>query len=84
MSIQRFLNFLPGQKDYAALHALVTFYTNDQFRFKIQLSLRAADVPATYLGKSKLGWTSWMRKSPAKHKKQIIISEQNFKFVRTA
>ena len=84
MPIQKFLSFLPEGKNYAALQSLVKFYTNDQFQFRIQLSLRADDVPATYLSKSKLGWTSWMRKSPVTSKKKITVTGLNSKFVRTA
>ena len=64
-----FSDFLPGAPGLAELHALVRFYTNDEWAWQLRLLLRDAEMPRTRLGgpgeKSQLGWTSWLGAPPA-------------------
>ncbi len=73
LSLQKFNEFLPANKKHAALTDLVKFYTNDQFKFCIRLSLKAEEVPSVRLGKSILGWTSWMKSKPRKRSVVVAI-----------
>jgi type VI secretion system protein ImpH len=61
LGMREFLRFLPGARSLAALTALVRHYTGDEFEWDLQLLLRAAEVPATRLGRQgRLGLTSWL------------------------
>jgi type VI secretion system protein ImpH len=57
-----FSNFLPGTPGLAELHALVRFYTNDEWDWQLRLLLRDVDMPGVRLGAagSQIGWTSWL------------------------
>ncbi len=84
MSMQQFTAFLPGRKKYAALHALIKFYTNDHFEIRIQLALRAQEVPKTRLGRSQLGWTTLIQKQSAQTKRRITLCDRSSRFSRNA
>lgn len=72
LSLHKFREFLPGNEKHAELVDLIKFYTNDQFEFRIRLSLCPGEAPKTRLGQSVLGWTSWM--NPKTMKKSISIA----------
>jgi type VI secretion system protein ImpH len=64
MKFARFLDFLPLRRGWAPLCALTRFYAGQQFDFSFRLVLKREDVPQTHLGKSRLGWTSWLKTAP--------------------
>ncbi len=72
LSLHKFREFLPGNEKHSELVDLIKFYTNDQFEFRIQLSLRSGEAPTFRLGQSVLGWTSWMK--PKTMKRSISIA----------
>jgi type VI secretion system protein ImpH len=61
LSLEQFQSFLPGRTSHKKLTALVRFYAGDLLDCGIRLSIVPAEVPATRLSKSRLGWTSWLR-----------------------
>jgi len=61
MSIEAFLDFMPGKRALEELRALVGLYTNDEWRWQLRLLVAERDVPsATLGGTTLLGWTSWL------------------------
>ncbi|HEV3316166.1 MAG TPA: type VI secretion system baseplate subunit TssG [Candidatus Angelobacter sp.] len=74
LQLEKFLHFLPDSDAYQPLCAMVRFYAGEEFEFRIRLQLQAAEIPETRLGKSKLGWTSWLKTRPARHDSQVEIS----------
>jgi type VI secretion system protein ImpH len=59
-----FLDFLPSGTAYRPLCELTRFYAGQEFEFAFRLKVEAAAVPETRLGRSKLGWTSWLKTRP--------------------
>jgi type VI secretion system protein ImpH len=47
-----FENFLPGARGLIELHALVRFYTNDEWGWQVRLLLEDADIPGATLGQA--------------------------------
>lgn len=45
-----FENFLPGARGLTELHALVRFYTNDEWGWQARLLIQDADIPGATLG----------------------------------
>ncbi|MDB6087518.1 MAG: type secretion protein family [Gammaproteobacteria bacterium] len=61
LTLASFKNFLPGARGLQELHALVRFYTNDEWTWQLRLLLRDVEVPGVQLGKTgQLGWTTWL------------------------
>lgn len=67
MSFRLFLDLLPRGSGYQPLCELIRFYSGPDLEFGFRLTLRAAEVPASRLGASRLGWTSWIRTRPFTH-----------------
>ena len=60
-----FREFLKNGSAYPTLVTLARFYLPKEFKFNINLIMKADDVCATKLnGKSELGWTSWLKEKP--------------------
>ncbi|MEO8735820.1 MAG: type VI secretion system baseplate subunit TssG [Edaphobacter sp.] len=74
LTFQQFQDFLPGGPLHKRLTSLVRFYAGEFLDCGIRLRLAPSDVPATRLGKSRLGWTSWLRTKPAKHARLITLT----------
>ncbi|HZY73336.1 MAG TPA: type VI secretion system baseplate subunit TssG [Edaphobacter sp.] len=72
-TFQQFQDFLPGGPLYKKLNALVRFYAGELLDCGIRLRLPASEIPAIRLGKSRLGWTTWLRTKPAKHTRSITL-----------
>jgi type VI secretion system protein ImpH len=72
-TFQQFQDFLPGGPLYKKLNALVRFYAGELLDCGIRLRLPASEIPAIRLGKSRLGWTTWLRTKPAKHARSITL-----------
>jgi type VI secretion system protein ImpH len=71
LKLQQFLDFLAPNRafprqgaGYAPLCELTRFYAGPEFEFQFRLTLRASDVPESRLGKTQLGWTSWLKTRP--------------------
>jgi type VI secretion system protein ImpH len=62
-----FRDFLPDGTAYRPLCELTRFYAGPEFEFGFQLTLKATDVPQSWLGHAVLGWTSWLKTRPFSH-----------------
>jgi type VI secretion system protein ImpH len=61
MGQHQFMELLPVGGSYRALCEMTRFYAPTTLEFGFRLTLKAADVPGTILGKrSWLGWTTWV------------------------
>jgi len=60
---------------------MTRFYVGEEFEFRIQVRIEAAEIPETRLGKSKLGWTSWLKTKPCRQDSQVEISGEGRRFV---
>ena len=76
LSLLQFLDFLPDGTAYKPLCALTRFYAGPEFEFRVRLKIRAGDIPELRLGKSKLGWTTWLKTRPAKRDSQVELSSE--------
>ena len=76
LSLKQFLDFLPDGTAYTPLRAMARFYAGQEFEFRIRLKLRAAEMPDLRLGKSKLGWTTWLKTHPVKRDAQVELSAE--------
>lgn len=60
-----FLEFLPDGDCYAQVCALTSLYCSDPLSFRVELRLKANEVPALQLGAgpagARLGYTTWVR-----------------------
>lgn len=65
MGLDQFLQFLPSGRHWQALCEVTGFYAGTEFQFSFRLILVASEVPSSYLGKSTLGWTSWLQTKAA-------------------
>jgi type VI secretion system protein ImpH len=69
LSLERYNQFLPEGSAYAALRAIVRFFSNDCLDFEVQLVLDRTEVPGVELDLSaetpaRLGWVSWAKTAP--------------------
>ncbi len=65
LSLEQYLDFLPGGNAYKPLEAVTNFFSNGEIIFEVQLILDRNHVPACQLGidsqsPPKLGWLTWM------------------------
>jgi type VI secretion system protein ImpH len=66
VGLQRFREFLPGQRTLDQLVDLARFFVGPAVVFDVQVALRAAEVPMSRLGDQgldvpRLGWTGWLK-----------------------
>ena len=77
----RYESFLPGGASHEALHALLRFYSHDQFDFEVQLVLASEDVKGLQLGADtgqRLGWSTWICSTARdRDADETILSLQN-------
>jgi type VI secretion system protein ImpH len=64
LSLTRLRKLLPGGPAHRRLRALVPFYAGDLLEVRTHLRLTSSDIPASRLGHSRLGWTSWLKTRP--------------------
>lgn len=69
LSLDRYLDFLPGGEGYRHLRALAGFYGGNEYDMELQLVLKRGEVPPCELDEEegpgpRLGWTSWVKSSP--------------------
>ena len=63
LGFDRFLEFLPDQKNYADLCALVNVWVFERFDYDAELVVKKEEIPPLRLastGPPRLGWTSWL------------------------
>jgi type VI secretion system protein ImpH len=60
----RFEQFLPRKKAYRQMLEMVRFYLEDQVSVELELLLDAGSADAARLGRTRLGWGSWMCPDP--------------------
>ena len=69
LSLEQYLDFLPGGTAFEPLRAITRFFAGNEIDFEVQLILRREDTPACELGADggvapRLGWVSWARTAP--------------------
>jgi len=65
---------LPGGTSFERLRCWVRNYCGDHYFWDVQLTLKAAEVPATQLGQyGRLGWTTWLSSLPFSHDATDLI-----------
>jgi type VI secretion system protein ImpH len=72
LTIEQYMDFLPGHEGHRELRSLTRFYTGGEYDVEVQLILRKQDVPACELKPldgdgQQLGWTSWMKTAEFTH-----------------
>lgn len=65
LSLEEYLDFLPGGGAYEPLRAFTNFFAGQEFDFEAQLILRREETPPCVLGEEgtkapQLGWVTWM------------------------
>ncbi len=64
LSMERYMEFLPGGDAYRHLKALATFFAAEEFDVEVQLILKRKEVPVCELetdAGQQLGWTTWVK-----------------------
>jgi type VI secretion system protein ImpH len=61
IGLNQFQDFLSGNPAHSALSAIARLYLGNEQAAEASLLLKAADVPPCVMGKSRLGYTSWLR-----------------------
>jgi len=72
LTLEQYMDFLPGHEGYRQLRSLTRFYTGGEYDMEVQLILRRQEVPACELKPLdgdgwQLGWTSWMKTAEFTH-----------------
>jgi type VI secretion system protein ImpH len=78
LSLEKYLDFLPGGGAYKALVALTRFFSGDELDFELQLILKRDEVPACALGAEgqagpRLGWVTWIKSLPFGQEARTIL-----------
>ena len=61
MDVAQYLQFIPGSDSVLRLISWVRSYVGDEFRWELQLILKAGEVPGICLGRTgQLGWSTWL------------------------
>jgi type VI secretion system protein ImpH len=66
LSLERYMEFLPGGESYRHVRALTRFFTGREYDVEVQLILKRDEVPECELKPEpgwQLGWTSWVKTS---------------------
>jgi len=63
LSLNEFMQFLPSGSAFPKLQDMVRFYAGSDQEVRLRLGIKANEMPPSVLGKSKLGWTSWLKQS---------------------
>lgn len=64
LSVYEFMQFLPSGSAFPKLQDMVRFYAGEGQEVRVRLGLKEHQMPPSALGKSRLGWTSWLKPSP--------------------
>lgn len=65
LSGTQFAEFLPGGGAHAALAEVTRFYAGTNVRVSVELVLREQEESNAKLGASRIGWSAWLRTTPA-------------------
>jgi type VI secretion system protein ImpH len=77
LRLKGFESLLPTGDTLPALRSLVHQYPGHEFGWDLQLDLDRVDQPACRLGRhSRLGWTSWLGKSPGDRAPYLILNPE--------
>ena len=64
MSLNDFYRFSPDTEEYRILCRIIRFYVSSETDFEIQLVLKRDEVPGFKIGKTRVGYDSWVRRKP--------------------
>lgn len=69
LTLAQYREFLPTGSAFEPLKALTRFFSNDEFDFEVQLTLKREEVPSLEIGMDQagslpLGWVSWLKSAP--------------------
>lgn len=64
LSLDEFMQFLPNGRAFPKLQDMVRFYAGEGQEVRVRLGIAPNQMPPNVLGKSRLGWTSWLKQSP--------------------
>ena len=69
MGLERYCDFLPDGSAYEPLKAVTKFFSNGEFDFEVQLTLKRDEVPECDLSAEdeeppRLGWVTWLKSKP--------------------
>jgi type VI secretion system protein ImpH len=66
LTLDRYMEFLPGGDAYRPLRALSEFFAGQEFDVEVQLILKREEVPVCELTaeSNQLGWTTWAKSAP--------------------
>ena len=80
----QFTRMLPGHDSLKKLTALVRNYAGDENAWDVRLILDEQTEEPCRLGRSLLGWTSWLGKQPRSGKREDLILDPMSEAVQTA
>jgi len=75
---------LPGHDSLKKLTSLVRNYAGDEHAWDVRLILDEQTEEPCRLGRSLLGWTSWLGKQPKRGKREDLILDPMSEAVQTA
>ncbi|HTU65321.1 MAG TPA: type VI secretion system baseplate subunit TssG [Steroidobacteraceae bacterium] len=79
LSLDSFVDFLPGSRGLRELRALVQMYTNDEWSWQLRLLLTDVAVPGMTLGQAgKLGWTTWLGSKHAQADEVVLQGDERW------
>jgi len=73
LSLKEFEGFLPDGNAYRKLRSLVRFYAGDLLTVRIRLLLKTSEAPSMRLNRSRLGWTSWLKRGGRGSRMRTIV-----------
>ncbi len=80
----QFTRMLPGHDSLKKLRSLVRNYAGDEHAWDVRLILDEQTEEPCRLGRSMLGWTSWLGKQPKHGKREDLILDPMSEAVQTA
>jgi len=80
----QFTRMLPGHDSLKKLTSLVRNYAGDEHAWDVRLILDEQTEEPCRLGRSLLGWTSWLGKQPKRGKREDLILDPMSEAVQTA
>lgn len=77
LSRPQFERMLPGGKDLPALTALVRNYAGDELLWDLRLVLEKRTDEKLKLGRSRMGWTTWLGQAPSGWREDLVLDPQS-------
>jgi len=80
LSLEQYLEFLPGGSAFQALASLAKFFSRGEVDFHVQLVLKREEAPGVRLGEDgasapRLGWVTWIRNKPMERDPEEALFE---------